>query len=266
MIQAMTAEIEPARLRRLPSRLLNQLATHADRLVGAGLSEVGAHKWHYTVLASLADVGPGSQATLSRRTGIFRSDMVAVINDLAEGGFVERTPDLADRRRNVVTITALGRARLAELGVLLADLQDALLAPLTSAERDQLIELLIRLADYHRRPLAHQLGHPVADGPVDRAVLGERDHHVLAADPGAGLEVGHDPPVQVFLALVRPAGDQRDPDEDDVAPVDAQVVGIEDQLARAVPRNDLEPVAGRDPDHGDECIMHTISDRPHRVR
>jgi MarR family transcriptional regulator, lower aerobic nicotinate degradation pathway regulator len=207
MIQVMTAEIEPARVRRLPSRLLNQVAMYADRLVGAGLSEVGAHKWHYTVLASLAEVGPGSQATLSRRTGIFRSDMVAVINDLADGGFVERAPDPADRRRNVITITARGRTRLAELGVLLAELQDALLVPLTPAERDQLTELLIRLADYHRRPLADQLRHPVADRPVDRAVLGERDHHVLAADPGAGLQVGHDPLVEVLLALVRPSGD-----------------------------------------------------------
>jgi DNA-binding MarR family transcriptional regulator len=139
----------PARLRRLPSRLLSQAATHADRLVTAGLSEVGGHKWHYTVLASLADVGPGSQATLSRRTGIHRSDMVAIINELVGHGFVERAPDPADRRRNVITITTRGRDRLADLDDRLAGLQNALLAPLTAAERDQLTELLIRLADYH---------------------------------------------------------------------------------------------------------------------
>ena len=157
----------PARLRRLPSRLLNQAATHADRLVAAGLSEVGAHKWHYAVLASLADVGPGSQATLSRRTGIYRSDMVAVINELADHDFVERAPDPADRRRNVITITARGRGRLADLDGRLAGLQDALLAPLTAAERVQLIELLIRLADYHaaRQPPGRQLSAPPARQP-----------------------------------------------------------------------------------------------------
>jgi MarR family transcriptional regulator, lower aerobic nicotinate degradation pathway regulator len=34
--------------------------------------------------------GPASQATLSRRTGIYRSDMVAVINEPADPGHVDR--------------------------------------------------------------------------------------------------------------------------------------------------------------------------------
>src|SRR6266511_1940580 len=43
----------PARLRRLPSRLLTQTAMHADRLVNEGLARADDRKWHYAVLAPL---------------------------------------------------------------------------------------------------------------------------------------------------------------------------------------------------------------------
>ncbi|MFF0866424.1 MarR family winged helix-turn-helix transcriptional regulator [Nonomuraea sp. NPDC003560] len=139
----------PDRLRRRASRLLSGLTAQSDRLVNDGLAKVDARKWHYAVLASLQEHGPGSQATLSRRTGIYRSDMVGVLNELAERGLIERTPDPDDRRRNVITITAQGRRRLRRLDQVLDDLHDELLAPLAPAERDQLVQLLTRLLDHH---------------------------------------------------------------------------------------------------------------------
>lgn len=141
----------PARLRRLPSRLLTQTAMHADRLATQGLARADARKWHYAVLAALQELGPASQAALSRRTGIYRSDLVAVINELADRGLIERAPDPADRRRNVITMTPHGRRRLRQLDKLVATIQDDLLAPLTQPERDQLVALLARLLDHHAR-------------------------------------------------------------------------------------------------------------------
>lgn len=102
---AMTDHAAPARVRGLPSRLLAVNALHADRLVNDGLAAEGARKWHFAALTALTEGGPASQSDLSRRTGIYRSDMVAVVNELAERGLVERTPDPADRRRNVITVT-----------------------------------------------------------------------------------------------------------------------------------------------------------------
>jgi DNA-binding MarR family transcriptional regulator len=122
---------------------------HADRLVNEGLAGVDARKWHYAVLVALQDSGPASQATLSRRAGLYRSDLVAVINELAERGYVERAPDPADRRRNVITITQQGRRQLRRLDKLLGTIQDDLLAPLSQTERDQLSRILTRLLDYH---------------------------------------------------------------------------------------------------------------------
>jgi DNA-binding MarR family transcriptional regulator len=141
----------PDRLRRRASRLLSQLTMRSDRLITEGLGRADARKWHYAVLASLEEYGPGSQAELSRRSGIYRSDMVAVLNELAERGLVERAPDPADRRRNVITISAGGRSRLRLLDQVEDDLHEELLAPLSPSERDQLVRLLTRLLDHHTR-------------------------------------------------------------------------------------------------------------------
>ncbi|MEU5023481.1 MarR family winged helix-turn-helix transcriptional regulator [Streptomyces milbemycinicus] len=141
----------PDRLRRRASRLLSQLSTRSDRLINEGLAQADARKWHYAVLASLQDHGPGSQATLSRRTGIYRSDMVGVLNELTERDLVVRAPDPDDQRRNIITISPQGRRRLRRLDKILDDLHDELLAPLSPAERDQFVELLTRLLDHHTR-------------------------------------------------------------------------------------------------------------------
>src|SRR5262245_51602889 len=82
-----------ARLRNLPSRLLAQVAGHADRLVTDRLAEANARKWHYAVLVALHDLGPASQSDLSRRAGLYRSDLVEVLNELAEQGYIRRAPD-----------------------------------------------------------------------------------------------------------------------------------------------------------------------------
>ena len=139
----------PERLRTLPSRLLSVTAAQADRMVGAGLARADTRKWHYAVLAALDASGPASQATLSRRTGVYRSDLVAVINKLSARGLVERAPDPDDRRRNVITLTDPGRDRLQRLHTLLDGVQEDLLAPLDAPERAELVRLLTLLLDHH---------------------------------------------------------------------------------------------------------------------
>jgi DNA-binding MarR family transcriptional regulator len=125
----------------LPSWLLTQSAAHAHHLVTDRFAEIGARGSHYRLLAPLLD-GPASQADLGRRTGIHFSDVVAVLNELTDGGYIERRPDPADKRRNVVTITDRGRGRVTELAATAAAIQDELLAPLTAAERTELVRLL----------------------------------------------------------------------------------------------------------------------------
>lgn len=139
----------PARLRTKASWLVNQAATVAHRLTTDEFARSGARRYHYGILAAIDENGPSSQATLGRSTGIDRSDVVAVINELAAAGFVERSPDPADRRRNLITLTTTGKRRLRHLEDLVNDTQAVFLAPLEPAEREQLARLLARVVEHH---------------------------------------------------------------------------------------------------------------------
>ncbi|MGM1061169.1 MarR family winged helix-turn-helix transcriptional regulator [Saccharothrix sp. Mg75] len=140
----------PDRLRGAPSWLLTQTATLASRLVGDGLGAVGARRYHYSLLAALEQFGPASQADLGRRGGLDRSDVVATVNELAGKGFVVRAPDPQDGRRNTVSLTPAGAAHLRELDGVLTGAQDALLAPLSAAERAELVRVLGVVLEHHR--------------------------------------------------------------------------------------------------------------------
>lgn len=85
--------------------------------------------------------------SLGRRTGIDRSDVVAALDELAADGYIRRTRDQADLRRNVVTVTASGRRHLNRLDRVLAGVQDEVLAPLSSAERAAFVGMLRRIAE-----------------------------------------------------------------------------------------------------------------------
>lgn len=139
----------PGRLRSLPTRLINQTALLADRATEQALADTGSRRYHYAVLTTLREAGAASQAELGRRTGIDRSDMVAVLNELVARGFADRAADPGDRRRNIVTLTASGSAHLDDLDRRLDRAQDELLAGLSAAERRTLVGLLTRILDAH---------------------------------------------------------------------------------------------------------------------
>jgi DNA-binding MarR family transcriptional regulator len=144
-------EETPARLAGKPSWLLTQLAVHAHRLASEAFGEVGARGYHYRVLAALDEFGVASQTELGRRCNMDRSDVVAAINELAGQGFVERTQDPDDRRRNLVTLTEPGEGQLRRLDRALDQVQDDLLGPLPADDRQTLARLLSQLLTHHQR-------------------------------------------------------------------------------------------------------------------
>lgn len=146
----MTADdARPAALTRKPTWLISEVSRVAHRLLTNALATAGARGYHYRLLAALQEFGPASQAILGRRAGMDRSDVVATVNELASRGLVNRSPDPADRRRNVITITPAGVDHLLRLEELLAGVQDELTAPLSPDERHQLIRLLTQILDHH---------------------------------------------------------------------------------------------------------------------
>lgn len=138
----------PTRLDGRATWLVSRAHMRASGLLGAGFEAHGGglRSYHYRLLAVLEEWGPASQAELSRKTGIDRSDVTAALTELESRNLVERSVDPAHKRRNIVTITAEGVERLLELDKVIDGIQDEFLAPLTAAQRRQFITLVSRLA------------------------------------------------------------------------------------------------------------------------
>ena len=82
---------------------MSEAARRGHQLVSDGFAEEGLRKPHFTVLVTLDEIGPASQAELGRRLWIDRKNMVAVINDLETAGLVEDVDEGHVRRLSVGT-------------------------------------------------------------------------------------------------------------------------------------------------------------------
>jgi DNA-binding MarR family transcriptional regulator len=139
----------PDRIRRLPSWLTGRVAETAAGLVAGALAAEGLRRQHFVVLSALAERGAASQAALGRRLLIDRSDMHGLLSELERDGLVARVRDPDDRRRMLVELTPAGARKLKRLDTRIDAAQEALVAPLSSADRRQLERLLTQLVDYH---------------------------------------------------------------------------------------------------------------------
>lgn len=137
----------PKRLVELPTWLLNLASTRSHRLLTDALATAGSRGYDYRVLVTLREYGPTSQASLGRRAGIDRSDVVATIDGLVARGYVTRDRDPNDLRRNVIKLTSAGASHFRRLEHLILDVQEQLLAPLAGAERDAFVDMLGRVAE-----------------------------------------------------------------------------------------------------------------------
>lgn len=134
------------RLRRLPTWNLSQAAGRGHALLRDRLAAVGATGYEYRVLSALAELGELSQADTGRATGLDRSDVAVTVARLSSQAAVARTGHPEDRRRNIVSMTDLGRLRLKELDIVITQVQDDLLTGIPASERRRLLRLLRHMA------------------------------------------------------------------------------------------------------------------------
>ncbi len=111
------------------------------------MGEVQITPGQYGVM-TLIGANPGlSQSALARAVGIERSTMVAVIGGLESRNLLERNPSPVDKRSYALVLTSDGNKLLAKLKEMVRAHEQKMLSGLNDAERDQLIDLLSRLAD-----------------------------------------------------------------------------------------------------------------------
>jgi len=139
----------PEELANSSTFLLKRLAYAAKERAMKTYDELGMHPYHYAILLVLDDGSHETQGSIADALGYDRGQLVGLLDELEELGFVERRRDPADRRRHIVRMTPDGKATLRRLRALSRRNEDAFLEPLNEQQRADLLELLQRLAELH---------------------------------------------------------------------------------------------------------------------
>ena len=106
----------------------------------------GLTMWAYVVLVALADEPVRTQAALADAIRADKTRIIPVLDDLQQRGLIERSPDPADRRSHLLSLTTAGQQvhRAARSGI--RTYERRLLDRLSPAERSGLLAALALLS------------------------------------------------------------------------------------------------------------------------
>ncbi|MFF0383385.1 MarR family winged helix-turn-helix transcriptional regulator [Streptomyces sp. NPDC004286] len=120
-----------------------------DSLVSAEQPILAAHglsMWGYAVLGALGDGPVRTQAALCATIGADKTRIIATLDRLQEAGLISRSPDPADRRVRLLSITEEGREVLRSVRAGIRAGEDRMLAVLPAADRRTFLRVLNALA------------------------------------------------------------------------------------------------------------------------
>jgi MarR family transcriptional regulator, lower aerobic nicotinate degradation pathway regulator len=145
-LEAIASRLPPS-LTHWPGYLLTFIAEHATERFERELAGHGIRAKHAEVLMVIDDEGPMSQRALGRRLRIDKSPMVGLLDELERLRLAERRRSNSDRRVQAIHLTSKGRAVLDRI-LEFADEENArTFGVLDDAEREQLHDLLLRVAE-----------------------------------------------------------------------------------------------------------------------
>ncbi|MFI9406337.1 MarR family winged helix-turn-helix transcriptional regulator [Nocardia sp. NPDC052316] len=110
------------------------------------LERHGLSMWGYAVLLGLGKEPVYTQAALAKSINADKTRIIAVLDELQQGGLIRREPDPADRRVNLVSITATGRGLRDRVQADIQDVENRLLSQLPAADRRVFLRSLQALA------------------------------------------------------------------------------------------------------------------------
>ncbi len=146
-----------------------QLGQWAIREVRSALGPMGLKRHHFAALQALRD-GPLQQQRLGDVMGVYGTHLVGFLNELEREDLVSRRRDEGDRRRHIVQLSALGRARLAATDAVIAELDARLLDGLTLAQQAQFVALVDLVA--------HNRGFDGSSSIPSCEIQAEEDHEL----------------------------------------------------------------------------------------
>ncbi|WP_405058446.1 MarR family winged helix-turn-helix transcriptional regulator [Kribbella sp. NBC_01505] len=151
-ITTASRSLVPAELQDRTDYLLCKVSETLKRLADDTFAAHGLRGSHHAVLRVLAACGPVTQQDVAGRLYVDPSTIVDLIDHLEEQGLIVRERNPRDRRAYLVQVTDEGRTRLSVADATAASLQESLFVGLDPHDRDQLHELLGKLAALPESP------------------------------------------------------------------------------------------------------------------
>ena len=137
-------------VRRVPLALARRFLQICMTVAAEGLQEADLTPLEYAVLAYVTKNGgePGiDQTGLARRLGIDRNNTSLLVERLVSKGLLDRRENGEDRRARLLRLTHRGEKLFDRLSPDAIAGQQRILAPLKPAERELLLDLLVRVID-----------------------------------------------------------------------------------------------------------------------
>jgi DNA-binding MarR family transcriptional regulator len=145
----------------ISSRLLLLPRMSKQVMRRASSERLGIDRRLLMALSYLGDHDGAPQHELADALCIDAKNVVLLLNELEDAGYLVRRRDTEDRRRHHVFITDAGRAAIERAGSALQAIEDEILRALDAEERATLWDLLTR---------AVRTAEPTADAACDPAV------------------------------------------------------------------------------------------------
>ncbi|RZT07940.1 MarR family transcriptional regulator [Kribbella sp. VKM Ac-2569] len=117
-------------------------------LIALELPVLAAHEvsmWGYSVLTALDDTPVRTQAALAEAIGADKSRIIGTLDELQRAGLIERTPDPADRRVRLLSITPQGRKVRRTVRKEIQAQEEQVLTTLAPADRKTFLRILQEL-------------------------------------------------------------------------------------------------------------------------
>ena len=135
----------PEPLRESIAFLVVRVHSRMHREFAAALRPLDLMPAHAGVLLGLEEMGPVTQSGATRALGVSAPSMVLLVDELEQGGLVDRRPHATDRRAQVLHLQPGTSGVVTQVHSLAADVCDSVLAPLAPARRRRLLTLMQRL-------------------------------------------------------------------------------------------------------------------------
>ena len=133
--------------------LLTRLLREVTRREQPLLERAGLPMWDYVILSALSRGDASTQAELSAATGRDKTRLIDNLDRLERRDLVgTRTPDPADRRNRIVSLTADGRRVQRQCHAAISAMEEELLAGLSPSARAAFEHALVRLVNDHGAP------------------------------------------------------------------------------------------------------------------